>query len=229
MKLYKGILIILLISFSFILSETNNYQWTKWDKLINKKSFKKNWIKKGGSGQFYFKGNVLNGVSSSRKSYNAFLCSEKNYKNFELTCEFLIDHTNFNSGIQVRAKFKKYKNYKERVWGPQVEIDPKVRGWSGGIYEEAGRKWLYKVDQDKHKEVRDSFKLNAWNKMRILFVDDRIQTWINGHVVADYQDSEMNKNGFIAFQVHGTKGGEVYNVKWKKLKIRETIQSLENN
>jgi hypothetical protein len=47
-----------------------------------------------------------------------------------------------NSGIQIRSLSKPEFN-NGRVHGYQVEIDPSDRGWSGGIYDEARRGWLY--------------------------------------------------------------------------------------
>ncbi len=50
-----------------------------------------------------------------------------------------------NSGIQIRSESTHdYNN--GRVHGYQVEIDPSARAWSGGIYDEARRGWLYPLN-----------------------------------------------------------------------------------
>jgi hypothetical protein len=47
-----------------------------------------------------------------------------------------------NSGIQFRSESK--ADYRDgRVHGYQMEIDPSPRAWTGGIYDEARRDWLY--------------------------------------------------------------------------------------
>ena len=72
---------------------------------------------------------------------NTFLATTKNYGDFILEFDFKIDD-GLNSGVQLRSESKKdYQN--GRVHGYQFEIDPSKRAWSGGIYDEARRNWLY--------------------------------------------------------------------------------------
>ncbi len=54
----------------------------------------------------------------------------------------------------------------------------------------------------------------------------RIQTWINGHKIADLKvDHEIQKKyakGFIALQVHSIPKGEgPYEVAWRNIRIKE--------
>ena len=57
------------------------------------------------------------------------------------TCEFRVD-PELNSGIKIRSN--SLAAYRDgRVHGYQVEIDPSARAWSGGIYDEARRGWLF--------------------------------------------------------------------------------------
>ena len=66
---------------------------------------------------------------------------QKNYGDFILEFDFKVDD-GLNSGVQLRSESK--KDYKKgRVHGYQFEIDPSKRAWSGGIYDEARRNWLY--------------------------------------------------------------------------------------
>mgnify|MGYP000228944095 CR=1 FL=1 len=70
-----------------------------------------------------------------------FWTTTKNYGDFILEFDFKIDD-GLNSGVQLRSESKKdYQN--GRVHGYQFEIDPSKRAWSGGIYDEARRNWLY--------------------------------------------------------------------------------------
>jgi large conductance mechanosensitive channel len=60
-----------------------------------------------------------------------------------------------NSGVQLRShSTKDYQN--GRVHGYQFEIDPSDRAWSGGIYDEAGRLWLYPLT--KNPAAKSAFK-----------------------------------------------------------------------
>ena len=75
---------------------------------------------------------------------NSFLATEQTYGDFFLELELLVDPA-MNSGIQIRSEsLPAYR--KGRVHGYQVEIDPAERAWSGGLYDEARRGWLYPLD-----------------------------------------------------------------------------------
>ena len=84
---------------------------------------------------------------------NSFLCTDKKYSNFILELEFKVDPS-MNSGVQFRSNYytketeveiagKKKKFPADRVHGYQFEIDPSPRAFTGGIYDEGRREWLY--------------------------------------------------------------------------------------
>ena len=79
-------------------------------------------------------------------SPNSFLCSKENYGDFILEFDTWFD-TQMNSGVQFRSE--SHPDYQNgRVHGYQVELDPSDRAWSGGIYDEARRGWLYPLDKN---------------------------------------------------------------------------------
>lgn len=193
------------------------------------------WVQNGGTAKYEVVDGMIVGTSVP-KTGNSFLCTKKNYGDFELQVEFKVDPL-LNSGIQIRsqvfAKDKvvvtKDKNGKEskrkipagRVHGYQVEIDPSKRAWSGGIYDEGRRGWLNNLADNE--PARKAFKQNEWNHYRILCQGDSIKTWVNGVPAADLKDS-LTPKGFIALQVHGIgnhpeKIGK--QVSWRNIKIKE--------
>ena len=102
------------------------------------------WIQRGGKAKYHVEDGTIVGTSVP-KTPNSFLCTEKDYANFILELEFKVDR-GLNSGVQVRSQsLPTYK--KGRVHGYQVEIDPSDRSWSGGIYDEARRGWLNKLER----------------------------------------------------------------------------------
>lgn len=155
--------------------------------------------------------------SSVPNTSNSFLCTEKYYGDFILELEFKVD-PGLNSGVQVRSH--SYPDQRGgRVHGYQVEIDPSARAWSGGIYDEGRRGWLFDLKQNE--AARKAFKQDDWNHYRIEAVGDRIKTWINGVAAADLRDS-MTPMGFIALQVHGVGGRtEPLRVRWRNLRIKD--------
>jgi len=149
---------------------------------------------------------------------NSFLCTEEEYSDFIFEVDLLLEES-MNSGIQFRSESR--EDYRDgRVHGYQCEVDPSDRAWSGGIYDEARRGWLYPVELNP--DAKSAFKMNEWNHYRIECVGPSIKTWINGIPVAHLIDN-MTMKGFIALQVHGIGNNEEragHRIKWKNIRIK---------
>ena len=105
------------------------------------------------------------------------------------------------------------------VHGYQIEIDPSERSWTGGIYEESLRGWLYPLDNNI--EAQKAFKQQQWNRFRIEAIGDTIKTLVNDVPTAHFVD-EMTREGFIALQVHGigkNKEKQGQTVRWRNIRI----------
>jgi len=152
------------------------------------------------------KGNLVC-ESGPDKKYG-YLATDKFYKNFDITVEFL-QEANGNSGLFFRSTIEGTK-----ISGWQCEVAPKGND-TGGIYESYGRGWLKRIDDDKENIL----KPGKWNKLRLLVEGDRVQSWLNGQPMVDFTDEKIGKaDGSIALQIHD--GGGI-KVRWRKLIIRE--------
>ena len=130
-------------------------------------------------------------------SPNTFLATEKEYGDFILDFEVQVDSP-LNSGVQIRSH--SLPTYNEgQVHGYQVEIDPSTRAWSGGIYEEGRRGWLYPLTQSAY--ARKAFRNGDWNQYHVEAIGNSVRTWVNGIQCANLFDSD-SEPGFIALQVH---------------------------
>src|SRR5262249_42843713 len=151
-------------------------------------------------------------------SPNSFLCTVKEYGDFELKFEVKVDDA-LNSGVQIRSKTR--GGTKDgRVHGPQVEIA--TDGNAGFIYGEAlGTGWISK-DMDNPK-AKAAFKKGEWNQYLVKAQGKSIKTWVNGIPVTDTTDEKSGMaSGFIGLQVHGIKVKTgPYEVRWRNLHIRE--------
>lgn len=177
-------------------------QEAKWQDLFNGKNLK-GWEVLNGTAEFSVKDGTIIGTSK-KGSPNTFLATKKLYDDFILEFEFKVDD-GFNSGVQIRSSSSKdFEN--GRVHGYQFEIDPTDRAWTGGIYDEARRGWLYPLT--KNNEARSSFKNLEWNKGRVEAIGSSIRTWVNGMPCADLID-DMTLSGFIALQVHSVADSDV--------------------
>lgn len=190
----------------------------EWEPLFNGKDLS-GWSQIGGQAEYYVEDGAIVGVAVP-SSPNSFLRTEKEYGNFVLEMEVFLD-SYLNSGIQIRSASKpEYRN--GRCHGYQVEIDPSERAFSGGIYDEARRGWLYPLS--RNSEARKALKWGRWNSIHIEAIDGNINTWINGVHCARLVD-EMTASGFIALQVHGIGHGygeEGDRIKWRNIQIATT-------
>jgi type 1 glutamine amidotransferase len=184
-----------------------------WQSLFDGKTLH-GWVQRNGQAQYAVEDGAIVGTTVLNTP-NSFLCTEKMYTDFILEVEFLVE-AGMNSGIQIRShSYKNYNNY--RVHGYQVEIDTSTRAWSGGIYDEARRGWLFDL-KDK-PQAQAAFKQGQWNHYRIEAIGNRIRTWVNGVPAADLTD-DMTAKGFIALQVHGSKEADK-KIKWRNIRIQD--------
>jgi len=195
----------------------------EWTELFDGKTLD-GWIQKNGTATYRVEDGAIVGKTTPG-SPNSFLCTEKDYGNFELTFEVKLFNPELNSGVQIRSQTNPAPDGEDfgRVNGPQVEIE--VSGENGAeagyIYGEAAGGWMTPEDElipTKH------FKDGEWNEYRIVANGARIQTWINGEMIEDLVDEEKFKShpkGFIGLQVHGVGNRGPFEVAWRDIKIRE--------
>lgn len=195
-----------------------------WVSLFNGKSLE-GWTQKNGWATYRVEDGAIVG-RTAEGSPNSFLCTTKDYGNFELEFEVKVDD-GLNSGVQIRSKTKDIPDLPEastqvgRVYGPQVEIEsgPAEAGY---VYGEAtGRGWL---TPEERLKPHDHFQNGEWNQFRVVANGPRIQTWINGEMIEDLTDEaiyETHPRGFIGLQVHGIgqKQGP-YQVAWRNIRIK---------
>ena len=146
---------------------------------------------------------------------NSFLATEKEYGDFILEFEFKMDEE-FNSGVQFRG----HLDTAGRVYGYQFEMcgNP-VRKWTGGIYDERRRGWLYKMTWNP--EGRAANRLGEWNKGRIEAVGTHLRTFVNGVLCSDVLD-DVDASGLIALQSHAAYGKEQMigaKAAWRNIRI----------
>ena len=160
-----------------------------------------------------------------------FLVTEESFDDFELTVDIHLPEGQANSGVMFRAHVSPGK-----VFGYQAECDGSDRRWSGGLYDEGRRKWLWpsksgNTGDEKflaHEEesqayfakpeVRDALKRNGWNTYKVTCQGDSIKIEVNGVVTTEIED-DMDSSGPVGIQHHGEKG-QVYrfrNITLKKL------------
>lgn len=187
-------------------------QAQEWQNLIGNNL--SNWEKLGGNGTYELDNGTIIGTTQ-KNTPNTFLVTKNEYSDFILEFEIFVDPA-INTGVQIRShSIPSYQN--GRVHGYQVEIDPSPRAFSGGIYDEARRLWLYPISLNP--QAHAAFRNGVWNKVRVEAIGSSFRTWINGVQCADLVD-DLTASGFIGLQVHSV-GDQDANkeVKWRNIRI----------
>ncbi|SMB87113.1 protein of unknown function DUF1080 [Hymenobacter roseosalivarius DSM 11622] len=189
-----------------------------WQNLFDGKTLK-GWKRLAGTADYKVENGAIVGTTVMN-SGNTFLVTEKEYGDFQLELDLMIESAVSNSGVQTRSHFGA-PGPEGKVYGRQVEIDPSARSWSGGIYDEARRQWLYPLDLNP--KAKPLFKVGQYNHIKVECLGNEMKTWINGTPVA-YVVDPIDPKGFIGLQVHGITtqeqaGKKVY---FKNIKIKTT-------
>ncbi len=201
-------LILLLFSTTFLSAQ--NWTQLSTDNLDN-------WTQIGGKAKYEIKNGEIVGTTVS-KTPNSFLTSKKKYSDFILEFEILLDPS-LNSGVQIRSNSN--PDYRDGTFhGYQVEMDPSPRAFSGGIYDESRRGWMYPLS--RNEKGRKAFQNGVWNKVRIEAIGSHIRTWINDIQCSNLVD-DLTGEGYFGLQVHSIPSSQKpgAQVRWKNMRIME--------
>jgi hypothetical protein len=161
-------------------------------------------------------GAITAGSLKENIKQNEFLCTTKNYGDFEMRLEAKLVGPGENAGIQFRSE--RIPNHHE-VIGYQCDM-----GLAGGksiwgaLYDESRRKKFLATGDDE--VLKKKVKADGFNEITIRCEGPHIQLWVNGVKTVDYTEAEENipRTGKIALQIHGGKPAEA---SYRKIRIKE--------
>ena len=209
---------ILILTVTIFTIPVSNAQSNGWINLFDGKTLN-GWKKLAGNAKYSVEKRMIVGTTVLN-SGNTFLATEKEYGNFILELDIKIESLKGNSGVQTRSHYDPAgHDGKGLVYGRQVEVDPSDRKWSGGIYDEGRRQWLYPLTLNT--KAQDAFKVSEFNHYKIECIGNEMKTWINGIPVAYLVDT-IDQKGFIALQVHQINDSNEVNKKiyFKNIRIK---------
>lgn len=156
-------------------------------------------------------GAVVAGTLKEPIPRNEFLCTKKEYGDFELRLEVKLVPASGNAGIQFRTK--RIPNHHE-VSGYQADVG---EGWWGKLYDESRRNKILAGEESK---LGDKLKKEDWNEYVIRAEGKRIQLWVNGQQTVDYTetDDKIDATGIIGLQIHG---GGPCEASYRNIRIKE--------
>jgi hypothetical protein len=187
---------------------------SEWRSLFNGEDLS-GWARLNGDAPFEVRDGYIVGTTKAGTP-NTFLCTEEHFSDFILELEAWGDAA-LNSGIQFRSNsLAEYQN--GRVHGYQAEIDPSPRAYTGGVYDEARRGWLYPLSLNPAGQK--AYRPGQWNHYRIEAIGPEMRIWVNGINTANIVD-DWTASGFIGLQVHSIGSPEEAGreIRWRKLRI----------
>jgi uncharacterized protein YciI len=144
-------------------------------------------------------GALVGGKLTEALPHNEFLCTTREFKNFDLRLKAKLAGTGFvNGGVQFRSQRSKDPVYE--MIGYQADMG---EGYWGSLYDESRRN---KTLAHTHAAlIPRILKANDWNDYIIRCEDRHIRIWLNGVLTVDYteDDASIPLTGFIGLQIHG--------------------------
>ena len=155
-------------------------------------------------------GAIIAGTLEKEMPYNVFLCTTKEYCDFELRLEAKLIGEEANAGIQFRSRRvpgeTEVAGYQADMGGESGEYDVV---W-GSLYDESRRNTMLAIANEE--ELNKVMRLGDWNEYVIRCVGRSIQLWINGYKTVDYTESDesIEETGIIGVQIHGGPPSEAW-------------------
>jgi hypothetical protein len=161
---------------------------------------------------------MIVGSSDGSLKTNTFLCSQRKFKDFELSFQVRLtsekrgEANTANSGVQIRSEV--IDREKWVVKGPQCDMGGKY--W-GSLYGEQFGGMMKQADFAKLKPV---LKFDEFNDYAIRVVGKKVTITVNGVTTVDQEFANLPDEGIIALQLHqGPKMEAAFkNFKFKELK-----------
>jgi hypothetical protein len=161
-------------------------------------------------------GAIVAGTLKAKIPNNEFLCTTKEYGDFELRLKARLVGEGKNAGVQFRSQ--RIPNHHE-VIGYQCDMgEADGKSIWGALYDESRRKKF--LAQGHAEKLATTVKPGDWNDLVIRCEGPRLQIWVNGLATVDYTETDANisRRGLIGLQIHG---GAPAEASYKDLRIHE--------
>jgi hypothetical protein len=158
-------------------------------------------------------GAVVAGSLSKAIPQNEFLCSAREFSDFELRLKVRLVDGKGNGGIQFRSK--RVPDSRE-MEGYQADV---ASDYWGALYDESRRRNFLGIRPDPAL-VAKVLKPDDWNDYVIRCEGPRIRLWLNGQLTTDFTeaDSAIPRTGNIGLQIHSGAPSEAW---YKDIEIEE--------
>ena len=158
-------------------------------------------------------GAVVAGSLTKAIPQNEFLCTRREFGDFELHIKVRLLDGKGNGGIQFRSK--RVPNSREMA-GYQADM---ATGYWGGLYDES-RRATFLGTRAEPAVVAKVLKPTDWNDYVIRCEGPRVRLWLNGQLTTEFTepDAAIPRTGAIGLQIHAGAPSEAW---YKDIEIEE--------
>lgn len=136
---------------------------------------------------------------------NEFLCSTREFGDFELRLKVRLVAGQGNGGIQFRSQ--RVPDSREMA-GYQADL---AAGYWGGLYDES-RRARFLGQRAAAAEIDRLVKPGGWNDYVIRCEGPRVRLWLNGSLTTDFTESDpaIPRTGRLGLQIHASPPAEAW-------------------
>jgi hypothetical protein len=164
---------------------------------------------------------IVGGSLEKNIANNEFLCSTKEYSDFELRLQVKLEGKGQNAGVQFRSQ-RKPKHHEMIGYQCDVGMMEGKSIW-GALYDESRRNQFLVHNVEASARATKE----GWNQVIIRCEGPHIKIWVNGVRTVDYTETQENiaAYGKIALQIHG---GEPAQASYRNVRIKDlTLESAK--
>jgi serine/threonine protein kinase len=141
----------------------------------------------------YKDGALIGSTLPTGLKFNTFLCSKKEFGDFELEFQVRLQGEKANSGVQIRSKIADRNVFS--VAGPQADMGT---GFWGSLYGEQSGGMIKKAADATQQSVKE----NDFNDYYIKCAGKHVTIKVNGVVTVDDDFPTIADRGILAWQLH---------------------------
>ena len=144
-------------------------------------------------------GAIVGSTEPGGLKFNTFLCSKREYGDFELSFQVRLAGAGANSGVQIRSRLADPKTF--AVHGPQCDMGQEYWGSLFGEHFAPGGQhvMLKAAPADKVKQV---LRPDGFNDYAIRAAGKHVTITLNGLTTVDADIPDLPAKGIIAWQIH---------------------------
>jgi hypothetical protein len=160
-------------------------------------------------------GAIVGSTAPDGIKFNTFLCSKREYGDFELSFQVRLKGPTANSGVQIRSRLVDPKTF--AVHGPQCDMGQEY--WGSLFGEHFGpNDQHYMMKASPKDRVRQVLKPDDFNDYAIRAAGKHVTIRLNGLTTVDDDFPELPAKGIIAWQIHA--GGPM-EVTFRRIEFKE--------